>query len=72
MARSAQDGQTDGEGVPAGDEYLLDLAGVDVGAAELDRADAPAVGDGQLAHHIAGERHGQPLGSGGSWGHSGS
>ena len=50
-----------GEGVPAGDEHLLDLAGLQVGAAELDRADAAAVGDGQLADHVTGQRHGQPL-----------
>ena len=34
------------EGVPARDEHLLGLAGVQVGAAELDRADARAVLDG--------------------------
>jgi hypothetical protein len=32
-----------GQGVPAGDEDLLDVTGVDVGAAELDRAQAGAV-----------------------------
>ena len=50
-----------GEGVPAGDEHLLDLAGVQVGAAELDGADAAAVLGGQVADDIAGQRHGQPL-----------
>ena len=43
-----------GEGVPARDEHLLDLAGLGVGPAELDRSHAPAVGDGQLADHIPG------------------
>src|SRR5205823_1233779 len=33
-----------GEGVPAGDEHLVHLAGLDVGAAELDRANTAAVG----------------------------
>ena len=50
-----------GEGVPARDEHLLDLAGVYVGAAELDGTDAAAMGDGQVADDITGERHGQPL-----------
>ena len=51
-----------GEGVPARDEHLLDLAGLHVGAAELDGPDAAAVLDGQVADDIAGQRHGQPLG----------
>jgi hypothetical protein len=41
------------ESVPARDEHLLDLAGVDVGAAELDGADTAAVGDGQFADDMA-------------------
>ena len=36
------------QGVPAGDEHNIYLAGVEVGAAQLDRADAGAVLDGQV------------------------
>jgi hypothetical protein len=36
-----------GEGVPAGDEYRVGFAGVEVGAAELDGADAGTVLDGR-------------------------
>ena len=61
-----------GEGVPAGDEHWFGLAGVQVGAAELDRADAAAVLDGQVADDVAGQRHGQPLCSGRGLGHSAS
>jgi hypothetical protein len=50
--------------VPAGDEHLLDLAGIDVAAAELDRADARALLHGYLADDIADQRHGHPLGPG--------
>jgi hypothetical protein len=41
------------EGVPAGDKNLVHLTGVEVGAAELDRADARAVLDGQVLDHLA-------------------
>ena len=50
-----------GQGVPAGDEHRVDLAGVQVGAAQLDRADAGAVLDGQVLDHLPGQRHGHPL-----------
>jgi hypothetical protein len=50
-----------GEGVPARDEYLLDLAGVEVGAAQLHRPDARAVLDGQILNDLPGQRHGHPL-----------
>jgi hypothetical protein len=43
--------------VPARDEHLLGLAGVQVGASELDGPYAPAVFDGQLADDITGQRH---------------
>jgi hypothetical protein len=36
-----------GEGGAAGDEDFFDLAGVDVGAAQLDGPDAPAAGFGK-------------------------
>ncbi len=52
-----------GEGVPAGNEHLLGLAGVEVGSAELHGADAAAVLDGELAHDVAGQRHGHALGA---------
>ena len=45
-----------GEGVPAGDEDLLDVAGVDVGAAQLDRPQAGAVLGGHLFDHVPGQR----------------
>ena len=61
-----------GEGVPAGDEYLLYLAGVQVGAAQLDGADAGAVLGGQVADDVAGQGHGQPLCPGRAWGHAAS
>jgi hypothetical protein len=57
-------GTDGGESVPARDEHLLGLPGVQVSAAELDRAHAPAVRDGQLADNITGQRHRQPLRSG--------
>ena len=41
-------GADGGEGVPARDHDLLNLAGVQVGAADLDGTDAPATGDGQV------------------------
>ena len=45
-----------GEGVPAGDEDLLDVAGVDVGAAQLDRPQAGAVLGGHFFDHVPGQR----------------
>jgi hypothetical protein len=48
--------------VPAGDEDLLDVAGIDVGATQLDRAQAGTVLGGQVLDHGAGQRHGHPLG----------
>jgi hypothetical protein len=42
------------QGVAARDEDRRGFAGVDVGAAELDRADARAVLDGQVADDFAG------------------
>jgi hypothetical protein len=50
-----------GEGVPAGDEDLLDVAGVDVGAAQLDRPQAGAVLGGYLFDHVPGQRRCQPF-----------
>ena len=50
--------------MPAGDEDLVDLAGVEVAAAQLDRPDAGAVLDGQVADDIAGQRQGEPLAPG--------
>src|SRR5208283_5332861 len=51
-----------GEGVPAGHEHLFHGAGVEIGAAQLYRADARAVLDGQVLDDLAGQRHGQPFG----------
>ena len=53
------------EGVPARDEDLFHGCGGDVGAAQLYRADAGAVLDGQVADDLAGQRHGQPFSPGG-------
>ena len=53
-----------GEGGAAGDDDLLDLAGVQVGAAQLDRADAPAAGLGECLDRIGGAGLGHPLGPG--------
>ena len=50
-----------GEGVPARDEHGVFLAGVQVGAAQLDGADAGAVLDGQVLDDLPGQRHGHPL-----------
>ena len=50
-----------GQGVPARDEDLLDVAGVDVGAAQLDRPQAGAVLGGHLFDHVPGQRRRQPL-----------
>jgi len=61
LARSAQAGQTWARGVAARDEDLAHLAGIQVGTAQLHRADARAVLDGQVADDLAGQRHGQPL-----------
>jgi hypothetical protein len=59
-----------GEGGPAGDEHVVDFAGLGVDAAELDRAQAGAVILGDRAHRIAGGGLGHPLGPGGRFGHS--
>ena len=50
-----------GEGVPAGHQHLLYLAGVEVGAAQLHRPDARTVLDGQVLDDVTGQRHRQPL-----------
>ena len=50
-----------GQGVPAGDEDLLDMAGVDLGAAQLHRPLARAMLDSQVLDDIPGQRHRQPL-----------
>jgi hypothetical protein len=50
-----------GQRVPAGDEHGVGLAGVQVGASQLDGADAGAVLDGQILDHLAGQRHRHPL-----------
>ena len=50
-----------GQGVPAGDEDLLDMAGVDLGAAQLHRPLAGAVLGGQVLDHIPRQRHRHPL-----------
>ena len=51
-----------GQGVPARDQHLLDVAGVDVGPAQLDRAQAGAVLGRQVLDHGAGQRQRHPLG----------
>ena len=51
-----------GQGVPARDEDLLDMAGVDLGPAQLHRPQAGAVLSGQVLDHVAGQRCGHPLG----------
>jgi hypothetical protein len=61
-----------GQGRAAGDHDLFDLAGVEVGAAELDRADAPAAGLGEHLDGAGGQRCGHPLGAGGAFGHAAS
>jgi hypothetical protein len=43
--------------VPARDQHLLDVAGVDIRPAELDRALAGVVLGGQVLDHGPGERH---------------
>ena len=53
-----------GQGVPARDEDLLHRPGPQVGAAQLHRADAGAVLDGQVPDDFARERHRQPFGPG--------
>ena len=50
-----------GQGVPARDEDLLDVAGVDFGAAQLHRPLARAVLGGQVLDHVPGERHRHPF-----------
>src|ERR1017187_7220243 len=47
--------------VPARDQHLLDVAGTDVGAAELDRPDTRPVLGRQVLDHIPGQRHREPL-----------
>ena len=49
------------EGVPARDEDLFGFAGGQVGAAQLDGADAAAVVDGDVFNDVTGQRHGHPL-----------
>ena len=51
-----------GQSVPARDQHLLDVASVDLGPAQLHRAQARAVLGGQILDHGAGERHRHPLG----------
>jgi hypothetical protein len=58
------------EGVPARDQYTVGPAGIEVGSAKLHRADAAAVLDRELAHHIAGQRRGEPFGTCTGLGHS--
>jgi hypothetical protein len=43
--------------VPARDQHRFGLARGQVGAAQLDRPDAPAMTDGQVLNHVAGQRH---------------
>ena len=54
-----------GQGVPARHEHLFHGPGGQVGAAQLHRADAGAVLDGQVLDDLAGQRHRQPFGPGG-------
>ena len=51
-----------GQGVPARDQDLLDVSGVDLGPAQLHRPQARAVLGGQVLHHVPGQRCGHPLG----------
>ena len=51
-----------GQGVPARDQDLLDVAGVDLGPAQLHRPQACAVLGGQVLDHLAGQRCRHPLG----------
>ena len=53
-----------GQGVPARDQNLLHRPGPQVGAAQLHRADAGAVLDGQVLDDLPGQRHRQPFGPG--------
>ena len=53
-----------GQGRPARYHHLLGLAGHGVGAAQLDRAQAPAAGFGDLPDRVTGQRHRHPLGPG--------
>src|SRR5262249_30282231 len=50
-----------GEGGAAGDEHLVYFAGVGVGAAELDRAQAGAVVLSDRPHRVAGGGVGHPV-----------
>ena len=54
------------QGGPARDQYLFDLAGFGVDAAELDRVQAGAVGFGDRPYRVAGGGVGEPVGSGGA------
>jgi hypothetical protein len=49
------------QGVPARDEDLLDIASVNLGAAQLHRPLADAMLGGQVLDHVPGQRHRQPL-----------
>ena len=51
-----------GQGVPARDEDLLDVAGVDLGPAQLHRPQAGAVLGGQVPDHLRASGIGHPLG----------
>ena len=62
LARSAHAGHTLGESVPARDKHLLHRPGAEIGAAQLHRADASAVLDGQVLDDPAGQRHREPFG----------
>ena len=53
-----------GQGVPARDQDLLHRPGPQVGAAQLHRADAGAVLNGQVPDDFPGQRHRQPFGPG--------
>ena len=50
------------QGVPARNQNLLDVAGVDLGPAQLHRPQAGAVLGGQILDHLTGQRHRHPLG----------
>ena len=68
-ARSAHDGHTEARVCPARREHLLDLTGVEVGAAQLHRPDAGAVLDGQVVDDLPGQRRppAVPLASSSWW-----
>ena len=58
-----------GEGGPAGNEYLLDIARLGVGAAELDRTQAGPVILSDRAHRLTSSGLCQPLNTSGPVGH---